>query len=96
MEFVAFHVHTPATKRDALGLKPQTLLDARVSAELDFASRAEHTVPGKIETAMEGGDDLARSAGITSSPRNRAIGGHSASRDRADRCQYLLSHRFGH
>jgi hypothetical protein len=46
---VCAHVDASTAERHALRLETKTLLDRRISAQLDFPSRADDAVPGQPE-----------------------------------------------
>jgi hypothetical protein len=46
------HIHAPAAESHSLRLKPQSLFDFRIPAELDFAACSQHSLPGETEGAL--------------------------------------------
>ena len=69
-----FHVYSTAPKTHTFGFQPKALLKSGIAAELDFAARAQHALPGQAVGAAQDFCDLASVSRKTSGLGNRAVG----------------------
>jgi len=46
MKFVRLHMRAASAKAHTLRFQSQPLLDCRIAAQLDFATRAKNSLPG--------------------------------------------------
>src|SRR5438477_2508139 len=90
--FVQFHVHLAAPEGDAFRLQPESLFEGIISAQLDGASGAQHSLPGQGDRASQSCYYLAGGARKSGSFCDSAIGGDLAARNATDRRQNLLTH----
>lgn len=76
------HADAPAAESDAFALQPEPLLHARMSAELDRASGADHAMPrDRAVRGAQSPGDLTRVPGKSRGICHLAVGGDLASRN---------------
>lgn len=80
-KFMRLHIHAPASEMHSLGLKPQSLFDTRIPAELDFTTGTKHSLPGQAEGAMQHARHLSRPPRQTGSTGDRPVCRHFAAWD---------------
>jgi len=72
-EFMHLHIHPPASEPDTFSFEPQSLLDRRVTPQLNLPARSQYTLPGKSIAPSQHARYDPRGTGITRDLRNAAI-----------------------
>jgi len=95
-----FHIHSLTAKTNALCFQPEPLLQRVFAVKLDFAAKAEHTLPGDADGVVQNTRNQACAAWQSCRPPHRAVGRNFSFRDFPDgsanprmrsRCCFLFS-----
>jgi hypothetical protein len=87
-----FHIDAPPAERHAFHFKPQALIQRRVSAQLDLATRAENPVPGQTARSTQGPRYQPRSARMSGCFCDRSIRGNVSAGHFLDRSDDTITH----
>lgn len=88
------HVDAATAEGNSLGLKPETLFNGGISAQLDFSAGTYDAMPGEADRGMQCPRNLSGGAGVSCCLGDRAIGGDAAVGHFADGGDDLVSHRL--
>jgi len=83
-EFVGLHIDPPSAKAHTLGLEPQSLLDRRISRQLDCAAGSQDSLPRQSIGSPQDPRHQSRSSRKPGSSRDRAIGRNFTARNGAN------------
>jgi hypothetical protein len=86
------HVDAATAEGDSFGLKPKTLFNSGISAQLDFSASTYDAMPGETDGGMQCPRNLSGGAGVSCCLGNRAIGGDPAVGHFANSGDDLVSH----